>query len=118
MLEVTKEGFELEGQRREGDEVVGSWTRVRVGSSLMGLVARSIRPSNTNGFVTELWVRDVDVISSERVGCDPSSARSQSEGDFPSNGVSLVYISIRELFERFGLFSAGDTSSEDRQIWE
>ena len=41
----------------------GSWERVGKGSILMVLVARRIIPSNSDGSVSELWVRDGNAIS-------------------------------------------------------
>ena len=117
LSEVAEEGSEFEGERREGDEVVGSWARVREGSILMESVAGSITLSDADGYVAELWIGDGDAISWARVDCDPSSERSRAGGEFPSDGVSLVHISIGALSERCGFFSACEMSSGDGPVW-
>ena len=88
------EGFELEGGRREWSEVVGSWERVGESSGLVESVCRRIRPSDDDGFVDEMWVGDGDAVSWARDGCGPSSAGSLDRGGVPSDGVSLLHISI------------------------
>ena len=81
-------------------------------------MARSIRPSDSDGSVADLWVGDGDAISWVGVGCGPSSAMYRFGGDFLSGVVSLVRILIRKLSYRFRLFSVCDMSSGDRLFWE
>ena len=76
----------------------------------------SIRPSNADGSVTELLVRDSVSISWARVGCVLSLARSREGGDFPSDGVSLASILISSLSKRFRFFRAHEMFFGERPV--